>query len=153
MPLFDIIKDPGGADAAVTVVVTHEESVEAEPTTPPELELLREAAREADARDTVEPEYPMDASAERFLELCLAMAHQMSVQPYRRDIDIEDGFRSALLRIVGVNVLTGTWSMVLNARESALATVAELARRGFGSPQHDYRRVDGAWVLRIRFSY
>ena len=151
MPLFDIIKDPG-AEAAVAVLVTPEESVEVEQAAPSELDLLRAAAREADARDAALPEFPIDAVAEKFLELCLEKARQLSVQPYRQDFDVEEGFREAL-RIVGVNVLTGDWPTVLNGRESALATVAELTRRGFGAPRHDYRRVDDAWVLRIRFSY
>lgn len=154
MPLFDIIKDPNSAESAVAVLVQQQEelSAEQEPQENSELQALRAAAMEADAREAFEPEYPMDGLAHSFLAKCLAQAQQSSVRPYRHDPDVEDGFRSAL-RIVGVVVLTGDWPTVLNARESALATVAELQRRGFETPRHDYRRIAGAWQLRIRFSF
>lgn len=153
MPLFDIIKDPIGAEAAaVEVLLAREVCEEVEPMVPSEVDLLRASAREVDARETADPEYAMDADAEAFLAMCLARAQQSSVQPYRHDPEIEDGYHGGALRVVAVAVRTGEWSAVLNARESAIATVTELARRGFGLPRHDYRRVAGQWELRIRFS-
>lgn len=151
MPLFDFIKDPNTAEAVAVLVAQEESTAEETPTTQhAELETLREIARTVDAREAEPRRYPMDPQAERFLASCLEQARRSCEHPYRQDNEIEDGLPPTL-RAVGVSLLKGDWQTVLNCRESALAAVAELRRRGFVVPRHEYVRVAGQWELRIRF--
>lgn len=156
MALFDLIKDPERAEVPPGDVLEEPPPQEVTQVVEvPEIELLRASAREADARAEAASEFAMDELAERFLAMCLAQARQSSKQPYIHDREALKDFdhQRGALRIVAIPALTGDWPTVLAGREAALATVAELRRRGFGAPVHDYRRIEGVWELRIRFSF
>jgi hypothetical protein len=151
VPLFDIIKFPERAEQVVEPLdVVQEELITTSSANVSEVELLRALARQTDAQTEVERRYPTDARAEKFLSLCLDETRKACAKSYEHSPDVED-MPSALLRVMEVVVLSGEWPIVLDARESALATVAELSRHGFLHAMHMYRKVKNEWQLWIRF--